>query len=136
MHCSTRPSALSNPFQVAHRRLDARTSGVGAMTIIDGEALTCLEFDVPGFNSDDIAIDLEDGQLVVSGEIKNSETRGTPVYSERRSRTFRRVIRLDSKLDPATADAELSDGVLKLSFARKPDAERRQIEIRNTKDAV
>jgi HSP20 family protein len=130
MHGSTRQSAVSNPFQIARSNRDPRTLGVGAMTIIDDDALTRLEFDVPGFSSDDIAIELEDGQLVVSGEISRTETKGTAVYSERRSSTFRRVIRLDSKLDPSTAEAELSDGVLKLSFTRKPEAERRRIEIR------
>ncbi len=140
MHCSIHNLALSHPFQFAHRclesGLDAHISGVGALTITDGDSQAVFEIDVPGFSTDDIKIELENSQLVVSGEIKQTNSGGTPVYSERCSRSFRRVIRLDSKLDPSTADAELNDGVLKLSFARKPDAERRRIEVRSTTSAA
>ena len=140
MHCSTLQSPLSSSFQMPQRAFergrDAHISDVGAMTIIDGDIRTRLEFDVPGYCSDDITIDVEAGQLVVSGELSISESSGPPAYSERRARKFRRVVRLDNKLDPATADAELKDGVLAISFATKPEAERRKIEIRNTTEAV
>ena len=133
---STRQLALSHPLQISHRLIDSRlkagVSDLGALTITEGDSQTHFEFDVPGFGSDDIRIDLENNQLVVSGEIDQTEDSGTSIYTERRSRTFRRVLRLDSKLDPATADAELRDGVLRLSFARRANAERRQIEVRNT----
>lgn len=136
MNSFTRHLALSHPFQIARcadeRSLDAHASGFGAMAIIEDDSGTHFEFDVPGFSSDDITIDLQDDHFVVSGELSETETCGAPAYSERRSGTFRRIVRLDSRFDPASADAELRDGVLTLSLARNPEFARRRIGIRNT----
>lgn len=140
MHGTSRNLTLAQPFQLTNRflerTLEAQIFAVGALTITEGDSQTLFEIDVPGFRTDDIKIELEDGRLVVSGEMNQTSSGHTPVYSERPSRTFRRVIRLDSKLDPATADAELNDGVLRLSFSRKPEAERRRIEVRSTTSAA
>lgn len=140
MHGASRNLTLAHPFRLTNRvpehSLEAQMFAVGALTITEGDSQTLFEIDVPGFRTDDIKIELEDGRLVVSGEINPPTSDHTPLYSERCSRTFRRVTRLDSKLDPATADAELNDGVLRLSFTRKPEAERRRIKVRSTTSAV
>lgn len=134
MNCSTRSHALSNPFQFAQqatrRGSECSASGVGALTITDSDTHTRLDIDVPGFGADDISIDLQDGRLTVSGEATASRDDEHVVYDERCSRSFRRVVRVSNKLDPASADAELRDGVLTLTLARRPEAERRRIEIR------
>ena len=135
MNCSTRPSLSRHPFQLAHR-VEHAGSGLGALTITDSDTQTRLEFDVPGFDADDINIDLQDGRLIVSGEVSRSreDEQGQVVYEERSRRSFRRVVRVSSKLDPTSADAELRDGVLTLTLARKPEAERRRIAIRGSRD--
>jgi len=134
MNCSTRQSALANPFAVAHRVLERShrptQSGPGALSVIEAETGVRFEFDVPGFGSDDITIDVEDGLLVVTGLQKDRDDKGTEVYSERRVGEFRRVLRLDRKLDPSTIEADLKDGVLQISVSRRPEAERRSISIR------
>ena len=87
------------------------------------------EFDVPGFDADSIDIDVEDGRLAVSGK-RNASTEGV-VYTERRSAEFRRVLRLDRRLDPSTIEAELANGVLRISVERRPETERRKISVRS-----
>lgn len=138
MNCSTRQSAIANPLAVAHRVLERGSrpvqSGPGALSVIESDAGTCFEFDVPGFGADDITIDVENGLLVVAGLQKERRDEGTEVYSERRVGEFRRVIRLDKKLDPTAIEADLKDGVLRLSVSRRPEAERRSISIRRPAD--
>jgi HSP20 family protein len=109
---------------------------LGALTIIDADSHSRFELDVAGFRADELSIDLQDGHLVVSGDRHEADDGDTAIYSERQSLTFRRILRLDNKLDAATAEAELADGILTLTFARKPDAERRRIEIRNSETVV
>ncbi|MCH2201544.1 MAG: HSP20 family small heat-shock protein [Fuerstiella sp.] len=136
MLCSTRQSALRRPFQVAHSTVETRYGGLGALSIIETDSHSRFELDVAGFHADELSIDLEDGHLVVSGSHRETDGRETPIYSERQSLGFRRILRLDKKLDVATVRAELADGVLTLMVARKPDAERRHIEIRNSETVV
>lgn len=134
MNCSTRHSLTRHPRQRTRHASGCGTDcgawGVGALTITDSDTHTRLEFDVPGFDTDDISIDLQDGRLVVSGEVTATREDEQVVYDERSRRSFRRVVRVSDKLDPASADAELRDGVLTLTLARKPEAERRRVEIR------
>ena len=87
------------------------------------------EFDVPGFDADSIDIDVEDGRLTVSGK-RGAAAEGL-VYTERRSVGFRRVLKLDRKLDPSTIEADLVNGVLRISVERRPETERRKISVRS-----
>jgi len=136
MHCSTRQSSLSRPFRVSRCNTATYRGGLGALTIIDADSHSRIELDVAGFSAEELSIDLQDGHLVVSGERHQAGDCDTPIYTERQTRTFRRVLRLDNKFDTATAEAELTDGVLILTFARNPEAERRRIEIRNSETDV
>ena len=134
MNCSTRNATASNPFSLAQQVLE-RThnhtgSDQGALSIVEGDTGVTFEFDVPGLSNDDITLNLEDGRLTVAGSRQVESNSGNEVYSERRSSNFRRVLRLDRKLDPSTVDAELSEGVLRVTVARRPEAEKRTIAVR------
>ena len=134
MNCSTRHMATANPFSLAQQVLERTNhhpgSGQGALSIVEGDTGVTFEFDVPGLANDDITINLEDGRLTVAGSRQTPDEAGNEVYSERRSSSFRRVLRLDRKLDPGTVDAELRDGVLRVTLARRPEAEKRTIAVR------
>jgi len=135
MNCSTRNTTTSNPFSLAQQVLE-RThnhsgSDQGALSIVEGDTGLTFEFDVPGLGHDDITINLEDGRLTVAGSRQVASDGGNEVYSERRSLNFRRVLRLDRRLDPSSVDAELSDGVLRVTVARRPEAEKRTITVRS-----
>lgn len=132
MICTTRPGTLATPFQMAERLFDQRldtSAGPGSVSIVEDGSNTVYEFDVPGFDADCIDIDVEDGRLAVSGK-RNASTEGV-VYTERRSAEFRRVLRLDRRLDPSTIEAELANGVLRISVERRPETERRKISVRS-----
>lgn len=132
MTCSPRQSILTQPFQIAQRLFDQgpNSAAVGAVTVTENDGETRFEFDVPGFPIEDINIDLRDGHLVVAAE-RTVEESDQKVYTERTSSKFRRVIRLGDRLDPTSGDAELKDGVLTLTFARKQEATPQRIEIRS-----
>lgn len=134
MNCSTRQ--LPRRHRTHCQSSQAASSGIGALTITDTDSQTHFEFDVPGFDTEHITIDLKDGQLSVTGELPEAEHQDKVVYSERCCRSFARAVRLSDKLDPASADAVLKDGVLTLTFARRPDAERRRIQVRGAAPAT
>ncbi|MCH2211218.1 MAG: Hsp20/alpha crystallin family protein [Fuerstiella sp.] len=136
MHCSTHQSSLSRPFRVARCNTATRCGGLGALTIIEADSYSRVELDVAGFSAEELSIDLQDGHLVVSGKRHQAGDCDATIYSERQSLTFRRVLRLDSRFDAVTAEAELTDGVLILTFARNREAERRRIEIQNSENDV
>ena len=132
MKCTTRPTTLASPFQMAERLFDQRLGtcvGPGSVSIVEDGSNTVYEFDVPGFDADSIDIDVEDGRLAVSGK-RGAAAEGL-VYTERRSAGFRRVLKLDRKLDPSTIEADLANGVLRISVERRPETERRKISVRS-----
>ncbi len=133
MNGATLPAVMSSPFRIADRvfdgRLDVRYVGPGAVSVTETGSATIFEFDVPGFTADSLSIDVEDGRLIVAGRREEAEG-DRKVYSERRMTSFRRILTLDRRLDPSAITADLANGVLKVTVARRPESERRRIDVR------
>lgn len=75
-----------------------------------------LTIDLPGVKKDDLNVNIADGVVSVSGK--------------RGKREFRGEYTLDASYDPSTANAELVDGVLTLTFDRLPETKPRKIEVK------
>lgn len=91
-----------------------------------------LVAELPGMEEKDIDLSFHDGMLTFRGE-KKSETSGT-VYSERWQGQFQRTVRLGPDVDPDKARAEFKNGVLTVTMAKRPEAQRqvKRIAISNT----
>jgi HSP20 family protein len=90
-----------------------------------------LKVDLPGVNEKDVNVDVHDGVLTVSAH----RTLAVPEKFEarRRERTdssFARSYALGDKVDPEKTTAELKDGVLTVSIAKAPGAQKRTISVR------
>ena len=107
---------------------------VAPMTMWEADDRLWIEFDVPGFAEEDIDITFENGELHISGERKFVEDR-TYYANERRFGKFRRNLELSKDLDPESIEAELHDGLLTISLAKKPEAQPQKIEIRHSGEA-
>ena len=87
----------------------------------DDDGDTMYEFEVPGFNKDNLNITISDGMLTISGtrETKNKSHAGTrEIYK-----------RLSLGVSSPDIDAEIKDGILYLTF-NNPESERKQIELK------
>ena len=90
-----------------------------------------LKVDVPGVNEKDINVDLHDGVLTVSAHRsleapQKFETR----RRERADSSFARSYVLGDKVDPEKTMAEIKDGVLTVSIAKAPGAQKRTISVK------
>jgi HSP20 family protein len=121
---------LEKAFDDLQSRPTAKCSGTCAVTVWQDEQHVHVELDVPGFAIGDLNLNYEDGNLAVRGERVWPEDRNQPDFNERRFGKFERVIALSDIVDPATIDAALCDGVLKVSFNKKVDAVAREVQIR------
>jgi HSP20 family protein len=90
-----------------------------------------LSAELPGVAKDDVKIELENGVLTVSGEkhAEQSENENGIYRSERVYGSFKRSFRVPETVDADKIAADYSDGVLKLTLPKRPEAAPRKIAI-------
>jgi len=90
-----------------------------------------LRLDVPGMSTDDIAINLQNGTLTVSGERTSERTDEGEEYVrvERAFGTFHRTFSLPDAVDADNIEATYENGVLSIHVPKTEESTRRQIEI-------
>lgn len=91
-----------------------------------------IAVELPGVAVDAVDISLTDGMLTLKGEKTSSrEERGeTWFFSEREYGAFSRSFRLPPDADPAKIDAEMKDGVLRISIAKRGEDEKSAQKIK------
>ena len=89
-----------------------------------------VEVDLPGANRDQIDIQVQDRELVITGEIPESEQKGRRHRRSRRTGRFEFHTYLPGDVNADGVNAQLSDGVLTLTIPRAETAKPRQIEIK------
>ncbi|MGE0822225.1 MAG: Hsp20/alpha crystallin family protein [Candidatus Binatia bacterium] len=79
-----------------------------------------LEADLPGIRQQDVSVTVEKGELVLQGQrsVKHTTSQGNFYYSERRSGSFVRRIRLPASVDQDNIRAEFTDGVLRVTLPK------------------
>jgi len=91
-----------------------------------------VECDVPGVKLDDITVQLNDGVLEISGERRVREDNGgvKTTMNERRFTKFSRKLQLGKDVEVNGVDAELDNGVLRVTVPKAESVMPRQIQIR------
>ena len=103
-------------------------------TIWEADEKFHVELDAPGVLPEDVGVTFESGQLVLELERKSpvTETEETTyTYNERRFGKVRFAFDLPETVDPDSIEANLTNGVLRVSIAKLPEAQPRKIEVRN-----
>jgi len=109
-------------------------SGRGFRTDIrETENEYIIEAELPGFDKDNIEIELHDNRLTISAqkdEIKEEEEENY-IRRERRSGSFKRSFYMDN-IDPDKVDAKYENGILKITLGKKEPGKgkKRKIDIR------
>ena len=94
------------------------------------QAITLLA-DMPGVAADEVTIDLRDGVLTISGNVKPWEgPEETDVLVEFEIGKYYRQFTLSDAIDQDKIDAKLQDGVLRLTLPKAQKAVPRQIAVK------
>lgn len=91
-----------------------------------------LEADLPGFEKDEIKINLTEDtiEIIASKKREEKEITETMYRKERFRGTMRRVLTLPVKVDPETAEAEFKNGVLTVRMKKKEAKKGKEIKIK------
>lgn len=109
----------------------AADAGWPRMSLYDaGEALV-VRAELPGFDSDDLDLQVERGTLTLRGRRDEAAPEGFTAHRrERGAMEFARAFTLPAAVDPDRAEADLRDGVLELTLPKAPEAQPRRIDVR------
>jgi HSP20 family protein len=125
--------AERNPGTVARKGDTQAQKGpaiVPAVDIYEDVLGITLWADLPGVSRDRLNVHVQDGNLLIEGEALIDTPEGLRLHhAEIREPRFARAFSLSADFDIAKIDANLSDGVLKLSIPRREEARPRRIEI-------
>ena len=106
----------------------------------------CLEADLPGYDEKDIQIHLDGNVLTIETERQETRSRdvtpegeagkqgaeedkGRYLVRERRTSSFRRSFQLPEDTDANDIQAHFKNGVLRLEVKKRPEVQKRRIEI-------
>ena len=93
------------------------------------DALTVV-MEVPGVEKKDLEVHLENDVLRVEGRIDFGKYEGLePLYTEYNVGHFARAFTLSRKIDQQQINAQVEDGVLKLTLKKAPEAMPRRISL-------
>jgi HSP20 family protein len=95
-----------------------------------------IEIDAPGCEAENLAAEVIDNQLVVSGERMLTETAARRYRSERWQGRFVRTFVVPPNVDNASIKAEYVAGVLRLRVPKPEQAKPRRITISNDRDVI
>jgi HSP20 family protein len=89
-----------------------------------------IKAELPGIRKDQIDIQLRDRELVISGEVKETEQQGRRHRGNRRTGHFEFRTYLPGDIKAEAVSAELSDGVLTATVPKSEAAKPRRIEVK------
>jgi len=107
-----------------------------AVDIKETDNAYVIAADMPGVKANDVDVNLDGRVLTVKGERKtessNKDEHSKYHRVERCYSSFRRSFTLPDTADPTSIEAALSDGVLTVTVAKKPDVTPRKIEVKDS----
>lgn len=103
-----------------------------SVDVVENDKTYDLSVDLPGFDKKDIAVDVKDGVLSISGNRKVERKKVDKHYSyyERNTGEFRRSFKLPDTVNQNSVKASYKDGVLQLSIDKSEEAKPRAIEVK------
>ena len=133
---SRTPNIWSELDQIFGRRLTngVSTAWTPAVDVRETEDHLVMQAELPGFDSKNIVVSVENNVLTISGEKSQSWEDGSDDAQfhvfERRYGRFERSFRLPKTVDPEHIDARYKDGVLAVSLPKVEAAKPRKIEVK------
>ncbi|KAK9766582.1 hypothetical protein K7432_004240 [Basidiobolus ranarum] len=90
-----------------------------------------VQAELPGVPKENISLNVEGGNLVLSGEapLKKDQSKARFYSCERRFGNFKRSIPLPNDVDTTKIDAAYKDGILEVKIEKKEDTSPKNIPI-------
>lgn len=89
-----------------------------------------VEAHLPNFNEDDVDVEIDNGTLVIQAERhEKDEDKGKRYVMRESSTSFYRRMQLPERADQAKIDADMKNGVLKITIPMTPLPEPKKIKI-------
>jgi HSP20 family protein len=105
-----------------------------SMDISETDKEYVITAELPGLERKDVEVSLEENVLTIRGEKKTESTpddKNKNVHvSERSYGVFYRALELPGNVDPASVQATMSKGVLKITIPKPPESEPKKIEVK------
>ncbi len=116
---------------------DRGRSSLPPLTIYEFDNRYVVECDVPGVLLEDIELSINDGVLEISGARCDGtpEEGATVTMDERHYDKFQRKLKLGKDVNAESVDAELGDGILKVTIQKSENVLPRKIAIRKSDDS-
>jgi HSP20 family protein len=89
-----------------------------------------VEAELPGIDRKDVNVELRDGDLLITGEIKEKERKGIVRRRTRRTGQFEYRVTLPGQSDPEHIEANLHEGVLTVRVPKAEQAKPHRIEVK------
>lgn len=107
---------------------------VPALDVLDHEGHIEVRMDLPGVSPDDVNIEVKDGILTISAQVRTDETldSGNYTYRERYTGSYQRSLRVPKTIDVQNAEAKFENGVLSLKMPKTPEAQPMRIPVKGT----
>jgi len=109
-------------------------SRMPAVDVKETEKSYVLDMELPGYDEKDIEIHIDGSSLSIASKQEearkaNDEDQGTWLIKERRIQSFSRSFKLPENADPEGISAGFKNGILCLEIKKRPEAQRRSIQI-------
>ncbi len=102
-----------------------------AVDIFETEKEITLLADMPGVKADDLTIDLRDNTLTLSADVKPvDKTNEEEILSEYETGRYYRQFTIGELINQENIDANLNDGVLRLSLPKVEKATPKRITVK------
>jgi HSP20 family protein len=101
------------------------------LDVDETDQVYAITADIPGMNKEDIKVEIDGNQVVISAERKQDieEKKGNTVRSERHWGQQYRAFTLQCPVDDTKAEAHYENGVLKLILPKKAQPGTHRLEI-------
>ena len=102
-----------------------------AVEVAEKDGELTFQVELPGIDEKNVHINVEDGNLIFSGERSGEKVEGgETLRCERWYGKFYRSFRLPEYADTENISAELKNGLLKVAVPKKEEAKRKTIDVK------
>jgi len=107
------------------------TGWAPALDVHEDKDKFTISLELPGLKREDIAVSLQDGALVISGERKSEKVEeGVEVHrQERFYGKFQRALTLPAPVAADKVKAQYKDGILTVTLPKTEEAKPKQIDV-------
>ncbi|MFO8064864.1 MAG: Hsp20/alpha crystallin family protein [Spirochaetota bacterium] len=102
------------------------------MDVQDSDDQVLVTAELPGVDIKDVDVSVSGNVLTIKGEKKDEhkEENGDYYHRERWSGSFQRSLTLPDAIDPDKVEAEMKEGVLRITFPKREEVKPKQINVK------